>query len=143
MEMIRINQRVAIAESEISFTFSRSSGPGGQNVNKVATRVTLLFKPADSQSLTELQRERVLKLLGPRLDKRGVLRIVASGHRSQSANREEAVHRLVTLLSIALRPRRTRRPTKPTAASRERRLTEKRYRSGRKSSRKGVRPGDD
>ncbi len=141
--MIRINQRVAIDESEISFTFSRSSGPGGQNVNKVATRVTLLFKPADSRSLTELQRERVLHLLGPRLDKRGTLRIVASGHRSQSANREEAVHRFVTLLSIALRPRRTRRPTKPSAASRERRLTEKRHRSGRKSSRKGIRPGDE
>jgi len=139
--MIQINHHVALDESEISFTYSTSSGPGGQNVNKVATRATLQFNPRTSKSLTALQRNRILETLGPRLDKDGKLRVVASRHRSQAANRNEALHRLVTLLSIALRPRRKRKPTRPTAGSRERRLSEKKRTSQRKAARR--RPSEE
>ncbi len=115
--------------------FSRSSGPGGQHAQKTSTRVEAVFDVEASSALTEAQKRRVVARAGP------VLRAVAQDERSQSRNRELAVERLVEKLRAALAVPRRRRPTKPTAASRERRLREKRRRSDVKSRRRP--PSDD
>ena len=119
---------LAIPLAELSFETSRSSGPGGQNVNKVESRVTLLFLVASSPSLDESQRELVLSRLRTRVSKAGVLRVSAQRHRSQAANREEAIGRFAELLRDALAEDPARRPTRPTRASRKRRLQGKRRR---------------
>jgi ribosome-associated protein len=119
---------LAIPLAELSFETSRSSGPGGQNVNKVESRVTLLFLVASSPSLDERQRELVLARLRTRVSKAGVLRVSAQRHRSQAANREEAIGRFTELLRDALAEDPARRPTRPTRASRKRRLQGKRQR---------------
>lgn len=139
--MLRINAELSIQLRELRFTFSRSSGPGGQNVNKVSTRVTLLFDVASSPSLSDLQRERISRALASRLTQDGILRIDAGEARSQAANREMAVERFTRLLAGALRVRKKRTKTRPTRASVERRLGEKSRRSERKRWRSG-RSGD-
>lgn len=119
---------VLIPEAEVSWRFSRSSGPGGQGVNTTDSRVELLFDVAGSPSLTELMRRRALERLGPRLVD-GVLAISASEHRSQLRNREAAERRLVEVLTEATAPPpRKRRPTTPTRGAKERRLQEKKLR---------------
>src|SRR5262245_54750895 len=125
MSSLRINSHTAIPWEDLTITFDRSSGPGGQNVNKVNTRVTLRLNVHAVRGLTEEQRRRLSDMLASRLDANGDLRIVCGTHRTQGANREEAIARLVELLRGALRPPRVRRPTKSTAASRERRLQTK------------------
>lgn len=134
--MIRVNDRLAIPESEVEFAASRSSGPGGQNVNKVSTKVTLSFDLANSPSLTDDIRERLLRKLANRVTNEGVLRVTSDQFRSQDRNRQAAMDRLVNLLSDALRVPRKRVRTKPTVASRERRLEEKHLRSSIKRDRR-------
>jgi len=134
--MIRINLDVAIPESEIRFTFTRSPGPGGQNVNKVATTAVLSFDLAACAALSADQRARARRALGNRVNKDGILAIVCRVHRTQAANRRAALRRFIELLAAALKPPVPRRPTKPTRASKERRLAAKTRLSRRKSDRR-------
>jgi ribosome-associated protein len=122
-ESIRVTRSVSIPRSEIELRFSRSSGPGGQHAQKSESRVEAVFDVEASEGLTPLQKRRVVRRAGP------VLRAVAQDERSQWRNRELATERLVEQLRQALRVERRRVPTKPTAASKERRLEEKRRRS--------------
>ena len=128
----------AIPEEELTFTASRSGGPGGQHVNKVSSRITLLWDLAASPSLSPEQKEIVHGRLRRRISDEGVLRLSVSDSRSQAANRKLAVERFVELLAEALRPRAPRRATRPTAGSREKRLTEKKGRSRIKRLRGGA-----
>jgi ribosome-associated protein len=122
-DSIRVTRSVVIPLAEIELRFSRSSGPGGQHAQKSETRVEAVFDVEASESLTYMQKRRVLERTGP------VIRAVAQDERSQSRNRELAVERLAGQLREALRVQRRRLPTKPTTASKERRLEEKRRRS--------------
>src|SRR4051812_18177420 len=122
-DSIRVTRTVAVPQTEIEFRFSRSSGPGGQHAQKSETRVEALFDVEASSALSETQKRRVVAKADP------VLRAVAQDERSQWRNRELATMRLVDSLREALRGPRRRRPTKPTKASRERRLAQKRHRS--------------
>ena len=133
---IKISDHLSIPETEISFNFSRSGGKGGQNVNKVETKVELLFDVKKSPTLSGSQRESIIAALGRRIDSLGVLRIVAQDSRSQWKNREIAVKRFAEWLERALRPKKKRIATRKTAGSRERRLTSKKHRSTLKQSRK-------
>ena len=129
-ESIRVTRSVAIPVSEIELRFSRSSGPGGQHAQRTESRVEAVFDVAASTALTEAQKQRVIAKAGP------VLRAVAQDERSQWRNRELATERLVESLREALRVRRPRRPTKPSAEARERRLEAKRRRSETKRLRR-------
>jgi ribosome-associated protein len=129
-ESIQVTRTVAIPVSEIELRFSRSSGPGGQHAQKTETRVEAVFDVEASAGLTPAQKTRVTSRAGP------VLRAVAQDERSQARNRELAVERLVAELRDALRVERRRRPTKPTPASRERRLEQKRRRGETKQLRR-------
>ena len=122
-ESIRVTRSVAVPRSEIELRFSRSSGPGGQHAQKSESRVEAVFDVATSSALTERQKKRVVDRAG------SVLRAVAQDERSQWRNRELATARLVEQLREALRVERTRIPTRPNAAARERRLREKKRRS--------------
>jgi len=132
-----------IGEDEIRERFIRSSGPGGQNVNKVATAVQLRFDVRNSRSLTDEVRERLLRLAGKRVTGDGVLVIEASRFRTRERNRRDARDRLEQWLQKAAAPVRTRRKTGPTAGSRERRLAEKQLRSEAKRVRRPVSPSDE
>ncbi|MDF1586582.1 alternative ribosome rescue aminoacyl-tRNA hydrolase ArfB [Marinimicrococcus flavescens] len=120
--MIRITDRIALDESEIEESFIRSAGPGGQNVNKLATAVQLRFDVRGSPSLPEDVRERLEKLAGRRLTREGVLVLTAQRFRTQERNRQDALERLVELVRKATERQAPRRPTRPTLGSRKRRL---------------------
>ena len=124
---LRITPALVIPRAELQFRTSRSSGPGGQHVNKVETRVELLFDARQSPSLTEEQRARLLECLCSRLDSDGVLHIVSDSYRSQFRNREETLVRFILLLQHALRPRVIRRPTRIPRGAKEARLQEKKH----------------
>ena len=132
---LRINRELAIPLAEVELRASRSSGPGGQHANVTASRIEAVFDVESSASLSPAQRERLLSRLGPRVT------AIAQDARSQARNRELALQRLRAKLADALRVPKRRRPTRPTAASRERRLQAKRRRSERKRTRR--RPADD
>ena len=131
-----ITPECRIPRSELSFRTSRGGGPGGQHVNKVETRVELLFNIAKSQSLSRDQRARLLEKLGTRLDADGVLRVVCSASRSQWQNKERAVDRFVRLIREALKRRAVRKKTRPSSSSRERRIHAKKRRAETKQLRK-------
>ena len=133
--MIHITRSLAIPENEISFTASRSGGPGGQNVNKVSSRVTLSFDVAASRTLSEEQRRIILTKLATRINQDGVLRIVSQRTRSQDLNRTDALDRFSDLLRRALTPVRHRVKTAVPAAAKQRRLEEKKKRTVVKQSR--------
>jgi len=133
--MIRINGNISIDEDEVEERFIRASGPGGQNVNKLASAVQLRFDVRRSRSLPEDVRARLERLSGKRLSKDGMLVIAAQRHRTQERNRRDALDRLISLIQRAAVPPVARRATKPTAAARERRLQSKK----RRGSLKGLR----
>lgn len=137
-ERINITYALAIPLSEVRFHFSRSGGPGGQNVNRRKTRVELLFDVQHSPSLSEEQRERLLKRLASQVDSQGILRIVADTQRSQFQNRQEALARFVAVLRQGLRVQRRRRPTQPSPLTIERRVARKKKHSEIKALRKRV-----
>lgn len=134
-DLIPINETLSLPESELQFRFSTGGGPGGQHVNKTATRVTLLFDVANSPSLDEETRVRLLDRLASRLDRRGLLHIDVHESRSQWQNRATAVARFQRVLAEALVEQAERRPTRPTRQSREQRLEEKKRRSAVKRDR--------
>jgi ribosome-associated protein len=140
--MIRITDEIAIDEAEIEERFIRASGPGGQNVNKVATAVQLRFDARGSRGLPNDVAIRLMRLAGSRLTKDGVLVITAQRHRTQERNREDALARLVELIRKAAVPPTPRVKTRPTAAARARRLQTKRRRSGIKGLRQ-AKPDDE
>jgi ribosome-associated protein len=132
VESIRVTRSVVLPLSDVEFQFSRSSGPGGQHAQKSETRVVAVFDVEVSSALTETQKRRVVAKAGP------VLRAVAQDERSRARNRELALERLVTALRAALRVERKRKPTKPTAAAKARRLQDKKRRSETKRLRREL-----
>jgi ribosome-associated protein len=139
--MISINDDLRLDEREIAETFIRASGPGGQNVNKVASAAQLRFDAKGSPSLPEPVRARLMRLAGNRLTQDGVVIITAQRFRSQERNREDARARLVALIRRAAEPPKPRRKTRPSAGQREARLERKAHRSAVKGRRRA--PPDD
>jgi ribosome-associated protein len=141
MARLEITENLSIDETELTERFVLSSGPGGQNVNKVSTAVELRFSVRDSPSLPDGLKARLVRLAGARMTQEGVLVIGAQRFRSQQRNREDAVERLFELIRAAAEVPKRRRKTRPTLASKERRLSAKSVRSVTKSMR--ARPDND
>ena len=140
--MLEINSEITIKSSELHFDFVRSSGPGGQNVNKVASAVQLRFDIRNSNSIPEEIKPKLIKLAGKRVTSDGILVLDARTSRSQSQNREEALERLRSLILKALHKPKPRRKTKPTRASIEKRLRNKKARGSVKRLRGNVKDDD-
>lgn len=140
-DRLSITPALSLPLDELRFRFARSGGPGGQNVNKTATQAELLFDVAHSPSLSDAQRATLLRKLAGRIDSAGVLHIVSHATRSQLENRADATARFAALLAAALKPAKKRRPTAPTAGSRERRIQAKKER-GQIKARRRERPSD-
>ena len=138
-----VADNVTIDEKEIEFVFVRASGPGGQNVNKVATATQLRFNIRNASGLPQDVKQRVMRLAGNRVTRDGVLVIDARRFRTQERNRQDALDRLVALFRKAAVPPKRRRKTRPSAASRERRLEDKRRRGKAKETRREVGLFDD
>lgn len=141
--MICVTRTISIDEAEIREEFIRASGPGGQNVNKVATAVQLRFDVTNSASLPDDVRERLIRLAGRRMTGDGVLIIEARRYRTQQRNRQDARDRLIELIRKAVKKPKPRRKTKPTLASKKRRMETKRRRSDTKRTRGSVSPSED
>ncbi|MHC1713163.1 MAG: alternative ribosome rescue aminoacyl-tRNA hydrolase ArfB [Solidesulfovibrio sp.] len=141
--LLTITGRVAIPLEELTFSASRSSGPGGQNVNKVSTRVTLWFDLDQSPSLSVEDKQRIRDALGGRIGKDGMLRIIVQQTRSQSANKEIAIERFAALLRTALTPVAARKKTRATFASKLRRLDAKKRQGSIKRERARSLSADD
>jgi ribosome-associated protein len=140
--MIRITDQISIEEAEFEESFVRSSGPGGQNVNKLSTAVQLRFDVRHSPSLPNDVAVRLMRLAGKRMTKDGVLVIIAQNHRTQERNRAEARDRLAALIQQAAVAPIKRKATKPTKAARERRIESKKHRASIKGLRR-ARPSMD
>jgi len=139
---IPIAPGTAIPASEIRFEFTRSGGPGGQNVNKVSTRVELHFNVRNSSGLDDRQKERIHAALAGRIDGDGVLRLASQESRSQWRNREDVLEKFVQLISAAITPKKKRRPTAPSRTSKEKRFRAKQTRATKKRMRGRVNPED-
>jgi ribosome-associated protein len=141
VSLIAVTETLAIDEDELSWRFIKASGPGGQHVNKTSTAVELRFDVRGSPSLPEDAKARLERLAGARLTREGVIVLVSQGSRSQEMNRQEVRERLFDLIRQALHRPKRRRPTRPTLASKQRRLDGKTRRGGVKAMR--GRPGAD
>ncbi len=141
--MVDISAQLRISDTELEFRTSRSSGPGGQNVNKVETRVTLLFDLDASPSLEDDQKARIRERLSGRISREGVLRVSSQRHRTQGANRQATVERFAELLAEALREQAPRKEKRRSKASKRRRLEAKRRRSATKTLRGKPQRWDD
>lgn len=139
--MIRVTRTIALDESEIQESFIAASGPGGQNVNKVATAVQLRFDMVNSPSMSDDVKMRLARIAGRRLTNEGVIVLVAQQFRSQERNRQDALDRLVAMIQEAAVPPVPRRPTRPTLGSKKRRLESKTRRGAIKAMRSG--PSED
>ena len=137
MEPLRVNSRLVIPSKELTVSFARAGGPGGQKVNKTASQVQLRFSVRESSCLGERRRSILLRALRSRLTDSGELLVRAQRHREQARNLEDARERLAEALRSALKPNKARKATKPTRASRERRMEAKRQRGRRKQERGG------
>ncbi len=135
--MIVINSKLSIPDEEIRFTFSRSSGPGGQNVNKLNSRAILWFDVENSLTLSSYQKFKIRQHLARRISKDGVLQVAAERHRTQKANKEDALQRFSELLAAALVEKPRRKKTRIGAGVKERRLQAKKRRGKLKKSRGG------
>jgi ribosome-associated protein len=133
---LNVTPSVAIPRTELRYRATRAGGPGGQHVNTSSTRIELLWDLSGSEAVTDEQRERIREKLAPRLDAEGMVRVVASDRRSQQQNRQAADERLVALVRHALHIPKKRRPTKPTRAAKEKRLSEKHRRAEKKRDRR-------
>ncbi|HYO14067.1 MAG TPA: alternative ribosome rescue aminoacyl-tRNA hydrolase ArfB [Thermoanaerobaculia bacterium] len=138
--MIEIDGGLAIPDEEVTFATSRSGGPGGQNVNKLETRVTLRFDLAGSAVLTEEQKARLRERLGTRITRAGILQVTSQRHRTQAANRDAAVKRFAELVREALQEEAPRKKTRPSRAAKARRVEAKRRQSQRKRQRSAPLP---
>ena len=136
-ETIRITDSVSICRKDLTCRYSRSAGPGGQNVNKVNTRVTVFFDVANCDDFSDYQKRRILRCLATRSDSNGVVRVASQRHRTQARNRNAAVERLAELLTEALKQKPIRRKTKISNAAKQRRLEAKKRRSLLKQQRVG------
>jgi ribosome-associated protein len=141
--MITITDEVEIDEQELSFEYARSSGPGGQNVNKVETKVTLRFSLAATRSLNSEQKQLIGDRLRGRITKDGVMRVVCQRHRTREANRKECLDRFAALLAAALEIDPDRKPTRVPKSSRRRRVENKKRRSRVKKMRRRVTRDDE
>lgn len=140
--MLIINNDLSLPETLLRFRFVLSCGPGGQNVNKVASAVQLRVQLADLQMLSERQRARLARLAGSRLTKQGEIVITAQRHRQQERNRQEAIERLLTLIRKSLLEPKPRKKTRPSAQVRARRVADKRRRADTKKTRRRPRSED-
>ena len=141
--MIKITDSIYINESELKESFIRSSGPGGQHVNKVATAVQLRFNAKNSGNISAKVYKRLRAIAGSKLTEKGNLIIVSREHRSQSQNRRVALDKLISLLQQAAKKPKHRTPTRPSQASVEKRLRNKRLQSEKKKSRRNIDPSAD
>ncbi|HEY7688381.1 MAG TPA: alternative ribosome rescue aminoacyl-tRNA hydrolase ArfB [Dongiaceae bacterium] len=140
--MIPVTGRIKLDESELDFSFIRASGPGGQNVNKVSSAVRLRFDASHSPSIPDDVRSRLIRLAGRRITEAGEIIITAQSHRSQERNRQDALDKLIDLIRRAAVPPVPRRATRPTSASRKKRLESKARRSRLKRLRGSHSPDD-
>lgn len=143
VERVAFSNDLSLGVDELRFTFTRSGGPGGQNVNKVNTRVTLHFDLAASESLSDTQKARIAHKLETRITRDGILRVVASRHRTQIANRRATIERLAELLTQALHVEKPRKKKRISAAAKRRRRDEKARKSKVKELRRSPRSRDD
>ena len=133
--MIEVTKDIIISEDELVFKASRSSGPGGQNVNKLNTRISLFFNIRECDSFSETQKKKILRSLSTRIDKEGFIRVVSQKFRTQNANRQAAIERLQELLGKALKPKPIRKKTKVPYGAKQKRLEDKKRRGQLKQQR--------